>query len=316
MRKVTFSVTPSGAIEPPRFSIGHVGEHNATTLVITLPEELCSAAEYFRLAIGSYQTEQLYPTGNTLSYTVPQCILIGGTQFLQVEGYKHSGEGELLLIFKSDIGIVEVLPSVDPYSETTDEVLCEVDGALGKLHYYVTKSDELSAELKSTAEECASILEEAKETLDGKADKEYVDNITGDIETVLDKKADKATTLAGYGITDACTQELAFYIQSDCNSYTEELSSKAFVTYEYDGSTTFLDVYNKERYVFTTPVHSLELSYPSGDFILSLEFTVSDEGFTLILPNSRYIGGVPTFAPGETWELNIMNGVVVGGLVE
>ena len=84
----------------------------------------------------------------------------------------------------------------------------------------------------------------------------------------------------------------------------------------FDGSTTFLDIEHNAHYRFTTPVTSLELCYPSGDFICSLEFTVSDEGFTLILPNSRYIGGAPTFMSGETWELNIMNGVVVGGLIE
>ena len=33
-------------------------------------------------------------------------------------------------------------------------------------------------------------------------------------------------------------------------------------------------------------------------------------------PESKYIGGVPEFANGETWELNIKNGVVVGGKVE
>lgn len=60
--------------------------------------------------------------------------------------------------------------------------------------------------------------------------------------------------------------------------------------------------------------------YPEGDFMCSLTFTlvnIEDIDVTVTLPGtSKYIGGVPTFAKGETWELNIKNGVVVGGLVE
>lgn len=503
MRKISFSVTPNGSIEPSLLEIGHEGEHNATTLIATLPQELLSEATYYRLSIGSYQTDKLYAENNTLSYTVPQCVLICGTQFLQLEGYKNSAEGEVLLVFKSDIAMVNVLPSIDPYNQVTDEVKCEVDDALGKLHYYVTQSDELAAELKNTTDECASILEEAKQTVYGKADKantlsgygitdaytkSQTDNLlsgkadkleewrtvyeeashsgtldkeveydgytypnrycysvtskfspnkkyrisssccfnsstrnrveihigdvkytpeykqiidhenvlvvgwyteftfTGDTEKTFAKiyfydtdtmpwtecpsidikieeydyafaytknetdqllsskvdktdvwtkdeaypsvyvdelvealemhKADKATTLAGYGITDAMTSNEIQNIQSDIFNYIDNETDRRLKTQLFDGSTTFLDIEHNAHYRFTTPVTSLELCYPLEDFICSLEFTVSDEGFTLILPNSRYLGGTPTFMSGETWELNIMNGVVVGGLIE
>ena len=208
MRKISFSVTPNGSIEPSLLEIGHEGEHNATTLIATLPKELLLEATYYRLAIGSYQTDKLYAENNTLSYTVPQCVLICGTQFLQLEGYKNSAEGEMLLVFKSDIAMVNVLPSIDPYNQVTDEVKCEVDSALGKLHYYVTQSDELASELKSTTDECASILEEAKQTVYG--------------------KADKADTLSGYGITDAYTKE-----ETD-NKFANAILD--YITYEIAGN--------------------------------------------------------------------------------
>lgn len=64
-------------------------------------------------------------------------------------------------------------------------------------------------------------------------------------------------------------------------------------------------------------ISNLTIIYPEGDFIASLTFTLASEGaITITLPESKYIGGTPTFAKGETWELNIKNGVVVGGLVE
>ena len=63
----------------------------------------------------------------------------------------------------------------------------------------------------------------------------------------------------------------------------------------------------------------LSVTYPEGDFMCSITFTLENiDGLdvTVTLPESKYIGGVPTFAKGETWELNIRNGVVVGGLIE
>ena len=49
----------------------------------------------------------------------------------------------------------------------------------------------------------------------------------------------------------------------------------------------------------------------------SVYFTLADEGdITITLPECKYIGGVPSFANGETWELNFRGNVVVGGKVE
>ena len=65
-------------------------------------------------------------------------------------------------------------------------------------------------------------------------------------------------------------------------------------------------------------ISELTINYPNNDYICSLEFTLSStDDITIKLPDtSKYIGGTPTFAKGETWELNIKNGVVVGGLIE
>ncbi len=70
-------------------------------------------------------------------------------------------------------------------------------------------------------------------------------------------------------------------------------------------------------YYAENTINTLTVVYPETDFIASLDITLADDGdITLTLPQSKYIGGVPTFANGETWELNIKNGVVVGGLIE
>ena len=98
----------------------------------------------------------------------------------------------------------------------------------------------------------------------------------------------------------------------------ELLSTKAdkpqYVMFSDGDTITLVD--NTTYYTEGT-ISNLTIIYPSESFICSLEFTLATTGnITITLPESKYIGGTPTFANGETWELNIKNGVVVGGLVE
>lgn len=70
-------------------------------------------------------------------------------------------------------------------------------------------------------------------------------------------------------------------------------------------------------YVAGEEISSLTILYSDEDFISSIELTTASEGvINITLPESKYIGEPPTFLNGETWELNIRNGVVIGGLVE
>jgi hypothetical protein len=86
---------------------------------------------------------------------------------------------------------------------------------------------------------------------------------------------------------------------------------------EYFPDVQTITLADNTNYVASDVISSLTIIYPEGDFIASLTFTLASEGaITITLPESKYIGGTPTFAKGETWELNIRNGVVVGGLVE
>ena len=78
-----------------------------------------------------------------------------------------------------------------------------------------------------------------------------------------------------------------------------------------------LTLADNTEYVGREEITNLTIIYPDTDFICSFNFTLASEGsITITLPESKYIGSIPSFANGETWELNIKNGVVVGGLVE
>ena len=78
-----------------------------------------------------------------------------------------------------------------------------------------------------------------------------------------------------------------------------------------------IEVVNNTIYTATTPINNLTVIYPEDEFICSLNFTVANTGdVTITLPESEYIGGIPSLENGETWELNIQDGVIVGGRVE
>ena len=78
-----------------------------------------------------------------------------------------------------------------------------------------------------------------------------------------------------------------------------------------------ITVEDKALYYADAEISNLTIVYPETDFICSFDFTIASEGdVTITLPESKYIGGTPSFANGETWEVNIKNGVVIGGLVE
>lgn len=97
---------------------------------------------------------------------------------------------------------------------------------------------------------------------------------------------------------------------------------KAYVDGNNVKTVSFFDseiitVEDNTNYIAQEEISSLTIFSPDADFICSFQFTLVSEGdITITLPESKYIGGVPEFANGETWELNIKNGVVVGGKVE
>lgn len=62
-----------------------------------------------------------------------------------------------------------------------------------------------------------------------------------------------------------------------------------------------------------TNVTALAFAYPDDDFECWLRLTIAESGdVVVILPvSTNYIGSVPTFANGETWELSIKDSVVI-----
>ena len=509
MRTVSLTVDTNGAVTPNTISGGHEGEHNVTSLDFTLASELLSVISFFRLSMGDYVSEELYPENNKITYPLPQCVMFANNLLIQLEGYKENDVGEIELVFKSDIVSADIKPSIVASHEIPEELNPSIDTAVAKLSYYVENSDQLSKHIDGALQETKEVIEQANESFEIKSTeyKREMNDMLNDGRSILNEtaatlqsKADYATTLKGYGIKDAYTKtetDIMLLEKANLNGvYTkdeidnalscgmvEEYKSETamFKTYYSDALTlevtqylyiehpeplmpnakyklkfdcfydltevenlcvcvgdihhpviqnipptngdfetyTFIEFaefslpetvsatdkiffrfdmvrdpiardvpytlfasrllpcYNKNQVDelienkadssdIPTKVSALEndsgylvasdikskadkpkkvifndmgtlnladntiyeaegellnpyFNYPEGDFMCSITFTLAnmeDFDVTVTLPQSKYIGGVPTFAKGETWELNIKNGVVVGGLVE
>jgi hypothetical protein len=76
-------------------------------------------------------------------------------------------------------------------------------------------------------------------------------------------------------------------------------------------------------YIAKEPIQYLTINYPSSNFICDFIFTIADkdeDGKELpfkiqLIGDTKYIGKAPDFKNGETWELNIHNGIIASGKV-
>lgn len=97
----------------------------------------------------------------------------------------------------------------------------------------------------------------------------------------------------------------------------------------YSSYVTFADIVNKNTAVveqtapssitladnteyYLTDVADLTLTFPTGNFECWISLTTAASGtVNVTLPTSQYIGSVPAFGNGETWEISIKNSIVV-----
>ncbi len=125
-------------------------------------------------------------------------------------------------------------------------------------------------------------------------------------------------TVAGaYSDSKGRTIHTTYATKEEMQEGLEQVETKAdktaYATF-HDGETISLT--DNTEYKAAEPISTLTLTYPTNDFICSLYFTLASSGtITVTLPESKYIGETPDFKNGETWELSIKNGVVVGGKV-
>jgi hypothetical protein len=76
-------------------------------------------------------------------------------------------------------------------------------------------------------------------------------------------------------------------------------------------------------YIASEPIQYLTIECPQDNFICDFIFTIANEDedgkllpYKIEFNNIKgYIGKAPDFKNGETWELNIHNGIIASGKV-
>lgn len=253
MRNINLTVSANGEVAPKELSCGHAGEHNVTTLNFAVNTSILADVTYFRLLLGDYRTDRLYANNSTVSLTLPQCVMTEGNMFIQLEGYNES-TGHINLIFKSDLILAKVLPSIDPLGEISDELHEGVDVATSQLKYYVEHSTELKDHIDSAVSECEEILTTTRAT--------------------LENKADKATTLEGYGIEDA-------YKKSEL--YTkDEIVQRLNLKVDISDLPENVSAFNNDKQ-YLTPDDVLGESWTSVESKFTVELIEQDAGTRLYL---------------------------------
>lgn len=214
MRTIPLNVNLDGAITPDNILAGYEGEHNVTKLDIYIASALTSSISFFRLALGDYLTDELYPENDKINYLLPGNVMFAPVLLIQLEGYKEK-DGEIELVFKSDIVSAQIKPSLTAIHEIPKEMEQGLGGALAKLSYYVENSTELADAFSNMLEEAKEVLEQNSAEWDNKTAHatETMNALLNTGRAVLEEtqnalasKANAATTLAGYNITDAYTK--------------------------------------------------------------------------------------------------------------
>ena len=149
MNNITFTVDNLGRTEPKSAVIGHLGEHNASSLVFRLGKEL-ENIEYFRVNFGDFSSKKLYAENGEVVCPIVEAMLSEGDGFLQLQGFR-SENGEITVVFKSDIISFEVLESVAPSSEVPEGTTQEFENALAELDKLIKRATELKSEIFSVA---------------------------------------------------------------------------------------------------------------------------------------------------------------------
>ena len=276
----------------PTVFAGYEGEHNATQVTVILPIEMANSKEittfYPRFCTScreDYVGETIVNAGDQkIIFKAHQAITRRGKTEIQIEGKDSKGN----IIARSALGYLVFNPSVNNQGKELGLVVNDAE------------------ELTRVKEELQELIDEASELLDNTDLSNYYTKTETD--QALTKKANKSELPQKVSELE---NDSGYLVAADIENKADKPQK------EYFPDVQTITLADNTNYVASDVISNLTIIYPEGDFIASLTFTLASEGdITITLPESKYIGGAPTFANGETWELNIKNGVVVGGLVE
>lgn len=124
MRKITVDIGLLGRVLSQSESIvGYGGEHNAVSVCFGLDAEAMThfgGAEYYRVIAEGQYSDKLYSENNSVSYVLPQSVMIPPSIHCQLVGYTELN-GELSLVAKSEVAELKIGFSEVPYEKMNTE---------------------------------------------------------------------------------------------------------------------------------------------------------------------------------------------------
>lgn len=329
---------------------GIIGEHYATELIVTPPVIMPSEAVY-RLCFepGGLSEIILQTTGGTFSYPLPSAVtatpyccvtLIGYVGSEQIYKsrmvrlhFSQAADGDSS-IDPQQPGIVDEVNqnSAARHTHANKSVLDRLSDADGKLQF---DGKEISGGGgAATAEDISYTLPDEVKTTFPDIELES-DTVKSGLDTAIYyalagmyAKYIGVTLQGAAGTVDVSLQNFInnTYIpvankahEHDNKSILDEITAEKVNIWDnkqakpsqVTSGTTITLADNTEYRL--TDVTTLTLTYPTGSFECWMRLTFAASGdITVSLPaGTKYIGSVPAFQNGETWEISVKDGVIV-----
>ena len=108
-------------VECSKTTLGHVGEHRAYCLAITIEYDLAYTVDYIRLIFGNTYSEKINTSTSTIYYYIPQWVMGSPLILFQIAGYK-SGAGGITIVWKSDVVVFTLKRSLPASSQIAQDV--------------------------------------------------------------------------------------------------------------------------------------------------------------------------------------------------
>ena len=153
MRQVYIDLTSENAHISNGNFVGYIGEHNATELLVSIPQDMVEQSDYQVLVMQSGplvfksgkiledKTKPTYRVGNTIHTKLSKNLTINTSLSLQVECYKENEEGEKVLIGKTQsVSHLTLKPSPEGTPAFGyDGSFEDIEGAVEKAHTHINK---------------------------------------------------------------------------------------------------------------------------------------------------------------------------------
>ena len=206
-------------------------------------------------------------------------------------------DGKIILLLKNGTSIpIELTDLIRGLVNETDfeSFQNDINGEIGSLQNGISAIDQYATDNINDLQDRVSDLEQ---------------NSGGGGNITVEQEVNDSTNPVSSKAVNTTIQNFA----SSYMQMVKDLTVEQVIIYDSD----VIEVENNKDYHANGDISNLDIRIPSGNILCSFMFKIIDSGnFNISITGSTgYIGKAPDFKNGETWELNIHNGIIASGKV-